>query len=480
SFQSRVFDASAPVDWHSIQWTATPAGGSVSISVRTGNTPTPDATWSAFAPVAVPGPLALTSQFIQYRAVLTSPDPTATPALEDIIISTGHAPIAVDDSATVPENGSHTFPPSGPGSLTDNDTDADPTDTLHVLSVTPPAHGSASLAASGAVIYTPTPTYSGPDAFTYTVTDGLMTASATVSLDVRFGNIAPVANNDFYTGTEDTTLVVPAASGILANDTDVEHDALSAVLVTLPAHGQLTLSASGGFSYVPVLNYAGPDVFTYKANDGTSDGNVATVTIQILQVNDPPITEADTFTAVLNQTLDVPAPGVLRNDHDVEVEDTVPMHAQLVSGTTHGQLIFRPDGSFSYVPDANYLGIDSFTYAAVDHFNAVGNTNTVTLTVATKAVSAVVPGGGTVATGTDVSAADPLQSAVTSPANGTVAIAQGVISASQPPAGYTFLNQQVNISVTGADGAEVTAQGANPIRLRFTIDRSLIPAGQDY
>ena len=479
TFESRVFDATAPVDWHSIQWVAkAPSGTSVAISVRTGNTPTPDGSWSAFIPVAAPGPLALNSRFIQYRAEMTSSDPNQTPALEDIIISTGHAPVAVADAAIVPENGSHTFPASGPGSLTFNDTDADVNDTLHVVAVTPPAHGTAVVNGDGSVTYTPTANYSGPDAFTYTVSDGLLTASATVTLDVRFGNIAPVANNDFYTTNEDTTLTVPAAAGILANDTDVEHDPLTAVLVTLPAHGMLTLSANGGFTYTPTLNYAGPDVFTYKAYDGTDNGNVATVQILMNQVNDPPITEADAFTAVLNQPLDVPAPGVLRNDHDVEVEDTVPLHAQLVSGTTHGQLTFRTDGSFSYVPDADYLGIDAFTYGAVDHFNAVGNMNTVTLTVAIKAVSAVVAGGATVSTGSGVSAADPLQSAVTSPVNGTVAIAQGVISASQSPTGYTFLNQQVNITITGADGTEVTALAANPIRMAFTIDRSLIPAGR--
>ena len=112
---------------------------------------------------------------------------------------------------------------------------------------------------TASVTYTPVANYNGPDAFTYTVSDGLLTASATVTLDVRFGNIAPVASNDFYTANEDTTLIVPAATGILANDTDVEHDPLTAVLVTLPAHGMLTLSANGGFTYTPNLNYAGPD-----------------------------------------------------------------------------------------------------------------------------------------------------------------------------------------------------------------------------
>ena len=498
SFVSRIFDASSPVNWNSIQWAAkAPAGTGVAIGVRTGNTPTPDATWSAFVPVAAPGPLALTSQFIQYQAVLTSSDPNQTPALEDIIISTGHAPVAVADSAIVAENGSHTFPASGPGSLTFNDTDADFTDTLRVVAVTTPAHGTATVTSSGAVIYTPDTNYSGSDAFIYTVSDGLLTSSAPVTLDVRFGNIPPVATSDFYGNTtapvsmstaecllagaapcEDTLFTV-AAPGILANDTDVEHDPLTVSLVTIPAHGTLTLSANGAFSYQPVLNYSGPDAFAYKANDGTSDSNVATVQLLIHQVNDAPITEADAFTAVLDQPLDVPAPGVLRNDHDVEVEDTVPLHAQLVSGPAHGQLIFRTDGSFSYVPDLSYLGTDAFTYAAVDHFGAIGNPNTVTLTVAIKAVSTVIAGGGTVSTGTGVSSVDPLQSAVTSPTNATVAIAQGVIAASSSPSGYTYLNQQVNITITGADGTEVTAAAANPIKLVFTIDRSLLPATQD-
>ena len=52
----------------------------------------------------------------------------------------------------------------------------------------------------------------GPDAFVYTVSDGLLTASATVSLDVRFGNMPPVAINNFYAAVEDTTLTVSAAA----------------------------------------------------------------------------------------------------------------------------------------------------------------------------------------------------------------------------------------------------------------------------
>ena len=161
------------------------------------------------------------------------------------------------------------------------------------------------------------------------------------------------------------------AAGVLANDTDYENDPKTAVLVTLPAHGTLALGSNGAFSYTPTLNYAGPDAFSYKANDGTDNSNIATVQLLVNQVNDPPFTVADVFTAMLNQPLDVPAPGVLANDRDVEVEDTAPLTAQLISGPSHGALQLNSDGSFSYVPDSDFLGTDSFVYASVDHFGAV-------------------------------------------------------------------------------------------------------------
>jgi hypothetical protein len=69
---------------------------------------------------------------------------------------------------------------------------------------------------------------------------------------------------------------------------------------------------------------------------------------------------------------------------------------------------------------------------------------------------------------------------VTTPSAATIQIAQGVIAGSQPPSGYTFLNQQVNITILNQDGTELQASGSAPIRLAFTIDGSLMLAGQDY
>ncbi|MCK7519846.1 MAG: Ig-like domain-containing protein [Ignavibacteriales bacterium] len=81
----------------------------------------------------------------------------------------------------------------------------------------------------------------------------------------------------------------PGVGGVLGNDTDVEGDALRAVLVSGPAHGSLSLKADGTFSYTPDADWNGTDSFTYKANDGSLDSAPATVTITVNPVNDAPI-----------------------------------------------------------------------------------------------------------------------------------------------------------------------------------------------
>jgi len=125
---------------------------------------------------------------------------------------------------------------------------------------------------------------------TVTATNG-RTATDTFDLTVDAANDAPVANNDAYATDEDTPLVVNAALGVLANDTDVDTPAgsLTAVLVVGPANASsFMLNADGSFSYTPNSNFFGGDSFTYKANDGTSDSNIATVTLTVNPINDPP------------------------------------------------------------------------------------------------------------------------------------------------------------------------------------------------
>ncbi len=97
-----------------------------------------------------------------------------------------------------------------------------------------------------------------------------------------------ISSNDSYPVDEDQSLTV-AAPGILDNDTDVEGNTLTAVKVSDPAHGALTLNSDGSFSYIPNADFNGADSFSYQANDGTINSNIATVNITVTPVNDAPV-----------------------------------------------------------------------------------------------------------------------------------------------------------------------------------------------
>src|SRR4029079_1632698 len=154
--------------------------------------------------------------------------------------------------------------------------------------------------------------------FTYKVHDGTVDGNTvTVSITVNPVNDAPVAVADSYSVNEDATLTLAAATGVLANDTDADLDALTAIKVSDPAHGSVTLNSNGSFTYTPNANYNGPDGFTYKVHDGTVDGNTVTVSITVNPVNDAPVAVADSYSVNEDATLTVAAAtGVLANDTD--------------------------------------------------------------------------------------------------------------------------------------------------------------------
>ena len=204
----------------------------------------------------------------------------------------------------------------------------------------------------------------------------IMSNPATVTINVIAINHPPVAVNDTYTTLEDVQLAV-AAPGILANDTDVDGNPLTAVLVGNVTHGTLALNTNGGFTYLSATNYNGSDSFTYRANDGTTNGNLATVTINITPVNDAPVANDDAYITSENTLLSVPASGILANDTDVEND---PLSAALVTTVSHGSLNLNANGSFTYTPGSNYFGSDFFTYRASD-LSATSAVATVSLTV---------------------------------------------------------------------------------------------------
>src|SRR5207244_5743775 len=106
--------------------------------------------------------------------------------------------------------------------------------------------------------------------------------TATVSITVIPVNDAPVAAVQSVTTTEDTPKAITLSAA------DVDGDPLTYAIVTGPAHGTLSGTVPN-LTYTPAPNYNGPDGFTFKANDGTIDSNVAAVSISVTPVNDPPV-----------------------------------------------------------------------------------------------------------------------------------------------------------------------------------------------
>jgi hypothetical protein len=194
-------------------------------------------------------------------------------------------PDAVNDNALVLEDSG-----ANPVDVLANDTDAN-LDVLAVVAVTQGANGSV-VNNGNSVSYTPNADYFGPDSFTYTVSDGDGgTDTATVTVDVQGVNDPAVANNDNYSTNQDTTLTVLPASGVLANDTDVDDVSLNAQLVSAPAHAAaFGLNADGSFSYTPLPGFTGVDTFDYVADDGDADSNLATVTITVSDTQGPSVT----------------------------------------------------------------------------------------------------------------------------------------------------------------------------------------------
>ncbi len=275
------------------------------------------------------------------------------------------APTAAADTYDTPEDTALTI--AAPGVL-GNDSDPD-SSTLTAAVVTGPGHGTLTLNP-----------FNGTDTFTYRANDGTLDSDlATVTITVTAVNDAPVATNDAYSTNEDTPLTVPAP-GVLDNDTDPDGNPLTAWVESGTSHGTLTL-------------FNGTDTFTYRANDGTLDSDLATVTITVTAINDAPVATNDAYTTDEDTALTVAAPGVLGNDSDL---DSSTLTAALVTGPVHGTLTLNANGSFTYTPAANFNGTDSLTYHASDgSLTSDPATVTITVTAVNDAPTLAVAPGGT-------------------------------------------------------------------------------------
>lgn len=156
--------------------------------------------------------------------------------------------------------------------LTASDPDGD---LLQYVVASPPLHGTVTLlnATTGAVTYSPALGYCGPDFFGYIVSDGLCSASGTVSITVC---TCPVADDGSVSVDQD------ASVNFQLSASDADGDPLEYAITLPPAHGALVVTAATGVAtYAPSPGYCGPDSFRFKVRDPTCESPEATISITV-------------------------------------------------------------------------------------------------------------------------------------------------------------------------------------------------------
>ena len=206
----------------------------------------------------------------------------------------------------------------------------------------------------------------------------------------------PVALNQTVTTFQDT----PMSITLTASNNGL---ALSYIVLTGPSHGALS-GVAPNLTYTPATGYTGPDGFTFKANDGVADSNVATVSISVRGPNHAPVASDGNGTVLAGSTA---ALTLVASDADQD-----PLIYIIVNPPAHGQLSSGTGAIRTYTPNAGYVGGDAFTFKVNDG-TTDSNTATVSITVTT-----VAP-GPTVLTGSGYINSSPLMTHTSPPFNST-------------------------------------------------------------
>ena len=309
----------------------------------------------------------------------TSAEATVTLTVGDV----NDAPVATAQEVSTEEDTPVTI------TLTGSDAEGE---ALSFAVVTQPSKGSLGVVdqATGKVVYTPKLNETGADSFTFTVSAGGATsAAATVTINLGVVNDAPVAKPQTVTTEEDT------AKPITLSATDDDGDSLTYTVVTLPLNGTLSgidanQKITGALSYTPKPDYFGPDSFTFKANDGNDDSNIATVGITVEAVNDAP-----TALALDNNSVKENEPvGTVVGSFSTTDIDSSSFTYSLVKGTggedndsftvssdkleTAASFDFETKNSYNVrvqVSDGEFSVTQNFTVSVIDVNEIVSNTN---------------------------------------------------------------------------------------------------------
>lgn len=273
--------------------------------------------------------------------------------------SVNHPPVAVADSY-VALAGQPLLVSVGPLA---NDTDADG-DLVGFDGWCKPLLGKVQWSGQH-ITYTPPAGFTGVDTGTYRVLDSHFYPSlcAPITFDVVPGdgvNTPPVPVKDYMEIEQDHTLTVSAAAGVLANDIDLDGDALEVFEYSAADHGVIVMAPDGSYTYTPDAGFVDYEYIDVQV----SDGSAAVWTQLYIGVNPtgtgPLVANSESYFVEYGTVLHRDAPELLAND--VFPDGATPTIYDVTTLPEHGTVDWTPEGGFTYTPDAGFTGTDSFWY----------------------------------------------------------------------------------------------------------------------
>ena len=214
---------------------------------------------------------------------------------------------------------------------------------LETTPVTSPGHGSVQLVASGEATYMPEPGFSGNDQFRYRVCDPQnKCAEANVTIAVN-----PVAVDEAVTAAQNTAVL----GNVLTNDKG------SSLAATAQSTTELTLQVNGDFTFTPAVDFTGTTTFSYEVCDPTPLCDSGEVTVNVVPIGFK--LEPDSYTTRKNTAV---SGSILDNDSPKPLLVTT---TPTVS-PTNGIVTLEASGVFTYTPNTDFVGSDTFTYEVCD------------------------------------------------------------------------------------------------------------------
>ena len=325
---------------------------------------TPNA--DAFTPAGVPEQITVTA---------TDGTRNGSATVSITIDPVNDAPVAVDDSGAGLGATAGTPLTISAARLTDNDSPgAGEADTLTVVSVDGSGLTGATVSLDGDVItFTPEATATGQLTFEYTVSDGALTDTASVTVDVASVNNPPVITDAAFTIDEDAQAVQVDISSVFSGGAPTD------TTVTAPAGVVASISGTT-LTITPVADSVEDIPLAITASNGFGNAS-GTVTINVTQINDPPTADAESFTTAedtqlviqISELLDGDSPGPANENQTVSL-------AGFQTPTTAGGTITQSGDTLIYTPAANVSGTDTFTYTISDGIETATATVTVNVT----------------------------------------------------------------------------------------------------